>query len=107
MLASLPYWDRSPRWWASRTFELLPIAKTTCQSAVEQGKLWRAEPDCSYGGMSHRIFASSLLMRFSSNSRALAFLKSAMNCTSPRMFELFELERPRNPAAVDDMLAVG
>jgi hypothetical protein len=47
----------------------------------------------------HRIFASSLLMRFSSSSRALAFLRSAMNCTKPRIFELLLLERPKKPAA--------
>lgn len=55
----------------------------------------------------HRILASSLLMRFSSSSRALAFLKSAINCTSPRMFELLLLDRPRKPEPVEeDMLGV-
>lgn len=53
---------------------------------------------------SYRMLANSLLMRFSSNSRALAFLKSAMNWTRPRMLELLELDRPRKPAAVDDMV---
>lgn len=53
------------------------------------------------------MFANSLLMRFSSSSRALAFLKSAMNCTRPRMFELLELDLPRKPAAVEDMMGGG
>lgn len=53
------------------------------------------------------MLASSLLMRFSSSSRARAFLKSAMNCTSPRILELLELERPRKPAAADDMMGDG
>jgi hypothetical protein len=35
------------------------------------------------------MFASSLLIRFSSNSLARALRKSAINCTNPRMFELF------------------
>ena len=43
-------------------------------------------------------------MRFSSSSRALAFLKSAMNCTSPRMLELLLLERPRKPPAAEDAM---
>jgi hypothetical protein len=34
-------------------------------------------------GRAYLMFANSLLMRFSSNSLALAFLKSAMNVTSP------------------------
>lgn len=53
----------------------------------------------------HRMLASSLLMRFSSSSRALAFLRSAMNCTSPRMLELLLLERPRKPPAAEDAMA--
>lgn len=53
------------------------------------------------------MLANSLLMRFSSSSRALAFLKSAMNWTRPRMFELLELDLPRKPAAVDDMVGDG
>lgn len=55
----------------------------------------------------HRMLANSLLMRFSSSSRALAFLRSAMNWTRPRMFELLELDLPRKPAAVDDMMGGG
>jgi len=48
------------------------------------------------------MFASSLFILFSSSSLALAFLRSAMNCTSPRMFELlFELPRDKNPDAAD------
>jgi hypothetical protein len=48
------------------------------------------------------IFANSLLILFSSSSLALAFLKSAINCTSPRIWELFpELARPKNPAAAE------
>lgn len=54
--------------------------------------------------VTHRMLASSLLMRFSSSSRALAFLRSAMNCTSPRMLELLLLERPRKPPAADDAM---
>lgn len=53
------------------------------------------------------MLANSLLMRFSSSSRALAFLRSAMNCTRPRMFELLELDLPRKPAAVEDMVGGG
>jgi hypothetical protein len=34
----------------------------------------------------YRIFASSLLIRFSSNSRARAFLRSAMNFTKPKNY---------------------
>ncbi len=46
------------------------------------------------------MFASSLLILFSSKSLALAFLRSAMNCTSPRIELLFPAEdRPRKPAA--------
>lgn len=55
-------------------------------------------------GVPYRMLANSLLMRFSSNSRALAFLRSAMNWTRPRMLALLELERPRKPAAADDMV---
>lgn len=57
------------------------------------------------GFPTHRILASSLLMRFSSNSRALAFLRSAMNCTSPRMFELLLLDRPRKPEEAEEAMA--
>ena len=52
------------------------------------------------------MFANSLLMRFSSSSRARAFLRSAMNWTSPRMLELLLLERPRKPVPEDDILVV-
>ncbi len=51
---------------------------------------------------SYRMLASSLLILFSSNSRALAFRRSAMNCTSPRMLELLLVERPRKPPPVED-----
>jgi hypothetical protein len=45
------------------------------------------------------MFANSLFILFSSNSLALAFLKSAINCTRPRMFEPFpEFPRLRKPA---------
>jgi len=44
-------------------------------------------------------------MRFSSSSRALAFLRSAMNCTSPRILELLLLERPRKPPPAEDAMA--
>lgn len=57
--------------------------------------------------MAYRMLASSLLMRFSSSSLARAFLKSAMNWTSPRILELLEVERPRKPAAADDMMGGG
>lgn len=53
----------------------------------------------------YRILANSLLMRFSSSSRALAFLKSAMNWTRPRMLELLLLERPRKPPPEEDILS--
>lgn len=61
---------------------------------------------CSHNCISctNRIFASSLFILFSSSSLALAFLRSAMNCTNPRMFELFpELPRLRklDPAMFD------
>lgn len=62
----------------------------------------RAQGRIPSRALSYRMLANSLLMRFSSSSRALAFLKSAMNWTRPRMFELLLLERPRNP--VDDIL---
>ncbi len=52
------------------------------------------------------MLACSLLMRFSSSSRALAFLRSAINWTSPRMFELLLLDRPRKPAVAEAILAV-
>ena len=48
------------------------------------------------------ILASSLLILFSSNSLALAFLKSAINCTNPRMFALFpDVPRLKKPAAAE------
>ena len=48
------------------------------------------------------MFASSLLILFSSSSLARAFLRSAMNWTNPRMFELFpELPRLRKLLPVD------
>jgi hypothetical protein len=51
------------------------------------------------------MFANSLFILFSSNSLALAFLKSAINCTRPRMFELFpEFPRLRKPAAAEDAM---
>ena len=51
------------------------------------------------------ILANSLLILFSSSSRALAFLRSAINCTNPRIFELFpELPRPKNPDAAEDAM---
>jgi hypothetical protein len=51
------------------------------------------------------MFASSLLILFSSNSLALAFLRSAMNWTSPRILELFpELPRLRKPPDVDELM---
>lgn len=52
------------------------------------------------------MLASSLLILFSSSSLALAFLRSAINCTNPRMLELLLVERPRKPLAEDDMAAV-
>jgi hypothetical protein len=50
-----------------------------------------------------------LLILFSSSSLALAFLKSAINCTNPRIFALFPmLPRPKNPAAAEDaMIEIG
>ena len=51
------------------------------------------------------MLASSLLIRFSSSSRALAFLKSAMNCTKPRILELLLLERPRKPPPVEEAIS--
>ena len=51
------------------------------------------------------MFASSLLILFSSSSLALAFLRSAMNWTSPRILELFpEFPRPRKPPDVDELI---
>ena len=51
------------------------------------------------------MFANSLLILFSSSSLALAFRRSAMNCTNPRMFELFpELPRLKKPAAADEAM---
>lgn len=49
----------------------------------------------------YRILANSLLIRFSSSSRALALRRSAMNCTRPRMFELLLAERPRKLPVAD------
>jgi len=49
------------------------------------------------------ILANSLLIRFSSNSRALAFRKSAINCTNPRIVELPLLfPRPKKLDPVED-----
>lgn len=51
------------------------------------------------------IFASSLLILFSSNSLARAFLRSAMNCTNPRILALFpEDPRLRKPAAAEEAI---
>jgi hypothetical protein len=51
------------------------------------------------------MFANSLLILFSSNSLALAFLRSAINCTSPRIFELFpELPRLKKLVAPEDAI---
>ena len=50
----------------------------------------------------YRILANSLLMRFSSSSRARAFLRSAINWTSPRMFALLLLDRPKKPLGPED-----
>ncbi len=58
-------------------------------------------------GCSYRMLASSLLILFSSSSRALAFLKSAMNCTKPRILELLLLERPRKPPPVEEAISEG
>lgn len=55
--------------------------------------------------LAHLIFANSLLILFSSSSRARAFLRSAINCTRPRMFALLLLERPRKPAAEEAILS--
>lgn len=54
--------------------------------------------------MTNRIFASSLLILFSSKSRARAFLRSAMNWTRPRMLELPVVDRPRKPAAAEEAM---
>jgi hypothetical protein len=51
------------------------------------------------------MFASSLLILFSSSSLALAFLRSAMNCTSPRIFVFPELPRPKKPPEVAALMA--
>ena len=49
------------------------------------------------------ILANSLLIRFSSSSRALAFRRSAMNCTNPRIVELPLLfPRPKKLDPVED-----
>ena len=55
------------------------------------------------------MFANSLFILFSSSSLALAFLRSAINCTRPRMFELFpELPRLRKlPLDRFDIFAKG
>jgi hypothetical protein len=51
------------------------------------------------------MLASSLLILFSSSSLALAFLRSEMNCTSPRMLALL-LDRPKKPdPALFDILS--
>ena len=61
---------------------------------------------CSVVGkvVSYRMLASSLLMRFSSSSRARAFLMSAMNWTRPRMLELLLLDRPRKPVVPEEAM---
>jgi hypothetical protein len=77
------------------TFEFLPVG----ENGQPQSSLQRSE------NRTNLIFANSLLIRFSSNSLALAFRKSAINCTNPRIFELFpELPRPRKPAAAEDAI---
>lgn len=58
----------------------------------------------SISAPTHRILANSLLIRFSSSSRARAFLRSAMNWTRPRMFELLLPDRPRKPAAAEEAM---
>jgi hypothetical protein len=77
------------------TFEFLPVGENS-------------QPQSSLQWSENRInliFANSLLIRFSSNSLALAFRKSAINCTNPRIFELFpELPRLRKPAAAEDAM---
>jgi hypothetical protein len=55
------------------------------------------------------MFASSLLIRFSSNSLARALRKSDINCTNPRIFELFP-ELPllkKFEAAAEAMVEIG
>lgn len=52
----------------------------------------------------HLMLANSLLIRFSSSSRARAFLRSAMNWTRPRIFELLLPDRPRKPAAAEEAM---
>jgi hypothetical protein len=52
------------------------------------------------------MFANSLLILFSSNSLALAFLKSAMNWTNPRMFALFP-DEPRLKKPPVDVAMIG
>jgi hypothetical protein len=52
------------------------------------------------------MFANSLLILFSSSSLALAFLRSAINWTKPRMFALFpEDPRLRKPAAAEEAIS--
>lgn len=52
--------------------------------------------------ITHLMFASSLLIRFSSSSLALAFRMSAINCTNPRILALFPDEpRLKKPAAAE------
>lgn len=88
----------------SQTFEFLPARfRRRQQASYPTTEVGSRGCGGAGGEAPYRILASSLLMRFSSSSRALAFLRSAMNWTRPRMFELLELDLPRKPAAVDDM----
>jgi hypothetical protein len=64
-------------------------------------------PQNQTGHRTNLMFASSLLILFSSSSLALAFLRSAMNCTRPRILELFpEFPRLRKPPDVDELMFV-
>ena len=78
-----------------RTLELL----SAMRRAVSDANPHRP-PDAGLPS-TYLMLANSLLMRFSSSSRALAFRRSAMNCTNPRMFELLLVDRPRKPLAVE------
>jgi hypothetical protein len=79
------------------TFELLPVRSyelvlTSCARKTSCG--------------TDLMFASSLLILFSSRSLALAFLRSAMNWTSPRIFELFPVvPRPKKFTAVEALMS--
>lgn len=83
--------------WHSNTFELRPVGQKGLAKAFTERRT-------GYGWGANRIFASSLLILFSSNSLALAFLKSAMKDTKPRMLPLFELPLPKNPVADEDAM---